>query len=98
MSAESANPADDCAVDAVVDGGPLGCGELLVLLHRQMCALPPGAVLEVVTADPGAREDLPAWCRLVGHTLLAAHGPHFFIRKGDAPPPYSGGKHSWQSS
>lgn len=86
MSAESVNPGDAFAVDTVIDGGPLGCGELLVLLHRQMRALPPGAVLEVITADPGAREDLPAWCRLVGHTLLAAQAPHFFIRKGGALP------------
>jgi len=73
----------DFRVDAVVDGGPLGCGELLGLLHRQMRTLAPGQVLEVVTHDPGAPEDLPAWCRMVGHTLLAAHDGHFFIRKRD---------------
>ncbi len=86
MSDESANAVDGFTVDTVIDGGPLGCGELLVLLHRQMRALPPGAVLEVITGDPGAREDLPAWCRLVGHTLLAARAPHFFIRKGGVLP------------
>ncbi|HMA34133.1 MAG TPA: sulfurtransferase TusA family protein [Chloroflexia bacterium] len=69
-------------VDATVDGGPLGCGELLVLLHQQMRTLQPGQVLEVVTYDPGAHEDLPAWCRLVGHTLLAEQDKRFYIRKG----------------
>ena len=86
MSAEFDSPAPDLAADITVDGGPLGCGELLVLLYQQMRALQPGQVLEVVTYDPGAREDLPAWCRMVGHTLLAERAQHFFIRKGGRPP------------
>ncbi len=67
--------------DLVVDSGLLGCGELLVLLHQRMRSLGPGQVMEVVTYDPGAHEDLPAWCRLTGHTMLAEQDTHFFIRK-----------------
>lgn len=67
--------------DMVVDGGPLGCGELLVLLHGKMRDLRPGEILELVTGDPGAHEDLPAWCRMTGHTLLLEQDKHFFIRK-----------------
>ncbi|MGH7301427.1 MAG: sulfurtransferase TusA family protein, partial [Candidatus Rokuibacteriota bacterium] len=43
--------------------------------------LAPGEVLEVRSTDPGAREDLPAWCRLTGHEFLAMHGPRYFLRK-----------------
>lgn len=67
--------------DVVVDGGPLGCGELLVLLHSEMLNLQSGQVMEAVTYDPGAREDLPAWCRLLGHELIEGCEGHFFIRK-----------------
>lgn len=72
---------DNIEAAIVVDAGRLGCGELLVLLHGEMGRLAPGQVLEAVTYDPGAREDLPAWCRLLGHTLLAEKAGHYFIRK-----------------
>lgn len=67
----------------VVNGGPLGCGELLVLLHVKMRDLQAGQVMDVITHDPGAHEDLPAWCRMTGHTLLKEQDNHFFIRKGE---------------
>jgi len=28
--------------------------------------------VRLITADPGASADLPAWCRLTGHELLGA--------------------------
>ncbi|MEO6457964.1 MAG: sulfurtransferase TusA family protein [Chloroflexia bacterium] len=73
---------DDIQPDVVVDAGPLGCGELLVLLHMETRNLQPGQIFEAITYDPGAREDLPAWCRLLGHTLLGEQSGHYFIRKG----------------
>ena len=32
--------------------------------------LPPGAVIVVLATDPAAAADLPAWCRMLGHTVL----------------------------
>ncbi len=29
-----------------------------------------GDVLEVVCTDPGALQDVPAWCRINGHKIL----------------------------
>ena len=43
--------------------------------------LRPGAVLQLVALDPGAPADLPAWCRLTGHALLAADHPVYLIRR-----------------
>jgi tRNA 2-thiouridine synthesizing protein A len=61
----------------------MGCGELVFELMRRMNALPPGAVLHLVALDPGAVEDLPAWCRMTGHGLVGCDPPHFRIqRKG----------------
>lgn len=63
------------------DAGPLGCGELVVLLRMRLKKMP-GRVLRVVAQDPGAGEDLPAWCRLTRNTLVR-HDPatrSFWIR------------------
>ena len=32
--------------------------------------LSPGETLEVICTDPGATNDVPAWCRINGHKLL----------------------------
>ena len=59
-------------VSAVCDGGDQGCGGgLLLLMLQAMKRLGTGDILEVRSTDPGVREDLPAWCRMTGHELLA---------------------------
>ncbi len=68
--------------DLAWDAGDLGCGELLLALRTRMRDLSPGAVLRLSTTDLGAREDLPAWCRMTGHRLLLAAHPDYFVRKG----------------
>ena len=49
--------------ETVFDAGALGCGELVVLLRIRLRKMP-GRVLRVVATDPGAPEDIPAWCRM----------------------------------
>jgi tRNA 2-thiouridine synthesizing protein A len=63
------------------DAGDMGCGELLVRLRGLMASLGPGEVLRLVARDPGAREDLPAWCRLTGHALREAAHPVYLIER-----------------
>ena len=67
--------------DATWDAGDLGCGDLVLQLRFRMEALAPGAVLRLTALDAGAPADLPAWCRLTGHTLLAADHPVYLIRR-----------------
>lgn len=67
--------------DAVWDAGDLGCGPLVLELRKRLRAMP-GGVMKVISLDPGAREDLPAWCRLTRNELLH-HDPStksFWIR------------------
>ena len=68
-------------VDAAWDAGELACGDLLVQLRLRVDAMEPGRVLRLVALDSGAAADLPAWCRLTGHTLLSAEHPVYLIRK-----------------
>lgn len=56
--------------DAVCEGGDLDCGSgLLLLIREAMQPLRPGGVLEVRSREISVKEDLPAWCRMVGHEM-----------------------------
>jgi tRNA 2-thiouridine synthesizing protein A len=77
-------PAGDPWVAAEWDAGQLGCGDLVLQLWQRMDALGPGQVLRLVALDLGAPADLPAWCRLTGHVLLAADHPVYFIRRKES--------------
>jgi TusA-related sulfurtransferase/uncharacterized OsmC-like protein len=80
-------PEDSPTPDAVIDGGDLDCGSgLLLMIRNAMDPLGPGMVLEVRSRDGSVREDLPAWCRMVGHALLDVTGvaggyTHYRVRK-----------------
>ncbi|HKB16707.1 MAG TPA: sulfurtransferase TusA family protein [Planctomycetota bacterium] len=63
------------------DAGDLACGDLLLELRFRLDAMAPGAVLRLTARDAGAREDLPAWCRLTGHAVLVAEHPAYWIRR-----------------
>ncbi|MCA8921079.1 MAG: OsmC family protein [Planctomycetes bacterium] len=76
--------------DAVCDGGDLDCGSgLLLIIRNAMQPLGAGGVLEVRSRESTVKEDLPAWCRMVGHTLLGTEAgegtyTHYAIRKKGA--------------
>ena len=52
------------------DAGSMGCADgLAAEFRRRIDAVRPGGLLTVHTADPGARRDLPALARMLGHTV-----------------------------
>jgi tRNA 2-thiouridine synthesizing protein A len=67
--------------DAEWDAGDLGCGDLVLELRTRLNALAGGQLLRLTARDPGAPQDLPAWCGLTGHALVHADPPTFFIRR-----------------
>jgi tRNA 2-thiouridine synthesizing protein A len=69
------------AADARWDAGELGCGDLVLELRMRLRELAAGDVLHLTARDPGAPEDLPAWCRLTGNELVAARHPDYWIRR-----------------
>lgn len=69
--------------DASWDAGDMGCGELVLELRTRLASLPPRSVFRLLARDPGAREDLPAWCRMTGHTLIRASHPEYLLRRRD---------------
>ena len=63
------------------DAGEIGCGQLVFELRLRMNQMTPGDRLEVIAHDPGAPTDLPAWCRMTGHTLVSADHPVYVIQR-----------------
>ena len=81
----SANGADASPAPSTEwDAGDMACGELVLALRVRLAALPHGAELRLRATDPAAPEDIPAWCRMTGHRLLAADHPTYLIRRKGA--------------
>jgi TusA-related sulfurtransferase len=79
------------APDHLLDGGDLDCGSGLVLLIREhMQRVPEGGILELRSRERTVCDDLPPWCRMVGHDYLGslpggtADQKRFFVRRGSA--------------
>ena len=72
--------------DLLYDAGPTGCGELIMNLFLTMKKMEKGQTIEIISYDPGAREDIPAWCRLQKHQLRERRDfgkvSHYLIEKG----------------
>ncbi len=71
--------------DKILNTGEMMCGELIMLVAQHMKSLTAGQLLEVVTHDLGAAEEIPAWCRMTSHSLIEVRPndstTSFFIRK-----------------
>ena len=67
--------------DAEWDAGDMGCGDLVMELRMRLHPMRPGEILKITARDPGAPEDLPAWCRLTGHTLVSSQHPDYWIER-----------------
>jgi tRNA 2-thiouridine synthesizing protein A len=78
-SIASPTPADDAW-----DAGDLGCGELVLELKVRLDRMEPGQLMKLVALDPGAPADLPAWCRMTGHTLVSSEHPVYLIRRKES--------------
>jgi tRNA 2-thiouridine synthesizing protein A len=63
------------------DAGHMGCGDLVLELRLRLQSMRPGEIIKLCARDPGAPEDLPAWCRLTGHVLLRAQHPVYWIER-----------------
>lgn len=53
-----------------LDARRLLCPLPVIRVQERIEQLRPGDVLEAVCTDPGAANDVPAWCRINGHRVL----------------------------
>lgn len=53
-----------------LDARRLLCPMPVIRVQQRVAQLAPGDVLVVSCTDPGARNDIPAWCRVNGHRVV----------------------------
>ena len=53
-----------------LDARRLLCPMPVIRVQEKVSTLSPGDTLQVLCTDPGARSDIPAWCRINGHRVL----------------------------
>jgi tRNA 2-thiouridine synthesizing protein A len=74
--------------DAQLDARRLLCPMPVIKTQNRVRELNPGDVLTVICTDPGALSDIPAWCRINGHTVLdtreSDHEVVITLRVGEA--------------
>lgn len=46
------------------------CPMPVIKTQNRVAELKPGDRLEVICTDPGALNDIPAWCRINGHQVI----------------------------
>ena len=72
-----------------IDGGDRSCARLLILLRARVADLAEGSGGPRRPPDPVAPIDLPAWCRITGHTYLGVAGvgppPVYGVRVSGSP-------------
>ncbi len=61
---------DERAVSTVVDARGMLCAQGILQLMRTMLGVAPAGIVKVVSSDPAAEHDYPAWCRATGHRFL----------------------------
>ncbi len=52
-----------------LDARRLFCPMPVIRAQNRIKTLQKGDILEVTCTDPGAKNDLPAWCRINGHEV-----------------------------
>jgi TusA-related sulfurtransferase len=53
-----------------LDARGLLCPLPVIRVQDRIRGLPAGTVVEVLATDPGTLHDVPAWCRVHGHTVV----------------------------
>ena len=67
---EEGQPVEEAAVATIVDNRGMLCAQGVLRLMRAMLTVPPAGVVKVLSSDPAAEHDYPAWCRTTGHRFL----------------------------
>ncbi|WP_045519228.1 sulfurtransferase TusA family protein [Neobacillus niacini] len=56
--------------DLIYDAGKTEYEELVNNLSSTMKKLNRGHILEIISTDPGVKENVPSWCRMEKHIFL----------------------------
>jgi tRNA 2-thiouridine synthesizing protein A len=56
------------------------CPLPVIMLAKLAADQPPGTLIEVLADDPAAAIDIPAWCRMRGHTFVSTEADTHTVR------------------
>ncbi len=74
------------AIANVVDARGSACPGPLLEAKKAIGSVKVGEVLEVLSSDPGTKDDIPVWAKKVGHQylgfMLADGCERMFIKRG----------------
>jgi len=76
---EGQPPMPDWEFDDEFDGGEETCGRVIVNLHLYIRDQEPGLKILVISRDPGAPVELPAWSRMTKNELTKMQHPYYLI-------------------
>lgn len=65
--------------DEEFDGGDETCGRVIINLYTYLLPMPPGTRVMLISKDPAAPIEFPAWCRMTRNTLLDMRHPYYLI-------------------
>ncbi len=74
---DNAPDAPDDVVD--LDARNLMCPLPVIRTQDQVKTMQPGERLRVICTDPGALNDIPAWCRINGHHVVSKHQGEYTV-------------------
>jgi tRNA 2-thiouridine synthesizing protein A len=61
---------DEVKPDGTVDARAMACPGPLLEAKKAIGTVAIGKILEIQSGDKGSREDIPAWCKKMGHEFL----------------------------
>ena len=61
------------------DAGEESCGRVIINLHLYLKSITPGTRVLIISKDPAAPLEIPAWCRMVKNELIAIEHPFYLI-------------------
>lgn len=72
--------------DKTVDARSMACPGPLLEAKKAIGSVAVGKILEILSGDKGSREDIPAWCKKMGHEFLGfverdGHDSMYVLRK-----------------
>lgn len=65
--------------DDEFDGGEESCGRVIINLHLYLKNQSPGTRILVISKDPAAPLEFPAWCRMTKNGLSKVEHPYYLI-------------------
>lgn len=73
------------AASKTLDASGLSCPLPIVKTKKEIDSMTSGQVLEIISTDPGSKNDMTAWCKRTGNELLESVEEggkfKFFVKK-----------------